>query len=75
MDLVEVPEKEFDSLGCNVLTVAPRVCMILKGNPTTSARLRGAGAEVFEFGGWEICLKGCGGPTCLTRPLDRGVVE
>lgn len=69
--LVEVPETEFDSLGGNVLAVAPRVCVIPKGNPATVSGLRVAGAEVFEFDAVEICLKGCGGPTCLTRPLER----
>jgi len=69
--LVEVPEAEFDSLGTNVLAVAPRVVVIPKGNPTTVSRLRAAGVDVSEFDAAEICLKGCGGPTCLTRPLDR----
>lgn len=68
---IEVPEDEFDSLGCNVLTVAPSVCIMVKGNPKTRRRLEKAGVEVVEFDGKEICLKGCGGPTCLTRPLLR----
>lgn len=72
IQLVEVPEEEFASLGCNALAVAPRVCVIAKGNPTTVERLRAAGVTVFEFDGGEICLKGCGGPTCLTRPIERG---
>jgi N-dimethylarginine dimethylaminohydrolase len=70
-ELVEVPEAEFDSLGGNVLAVAPRVAVIPKGNPETVSRLRAAGSEVYEFDAAEISLKGCGGPTCLTRPLDR----
>jgi len=69
--LVEVPEDEFDSLGGNVLAVAPGVVLIPSGNPQTVDRLRQAGVEVFEFAASEICVKGCGGPTCLTRPLDR----
>jgi N-dimethylarginine dimethylaminohydrolase len=69
--LVEVPADEFDSLGCNVLALAPRVCLIPAGNLLTVSRLRAAGVEVHEFSGAEICLKGCGGPTCLTRPLER----
>lgn len=69
--LVEVPNKEFESLGCNVLAIAPRVCIIVKGNPVTKSRLEKAGAQVIEFSGTEICLKGSGGPTCLTRPLVR----
>jgi N-dimethylarginine dimethylaminohydrolase len=70
--LVEVPEEELDSLGCNVLAVAPRRCLMGDGNPETRRRLERAGAEVTVFAGREICLKGGGGPTCLTRPLARG---
>jgi N-dimethylarginine dimethylaminohydrolase len=70
---VEVPDEEFDSLGSNVLAIAPRVCVMVKGNPVTKARLEKAGAQVIEFEGTEICLKGSGGPTCLTRPLERQV--
>jgi N-dimethylarginine dimethylaminohydrolase len=70
--LVEVPDAEFDGLGCNVLAVAPRVCVMVEGSPQTRRRLEAAGAQVVEFAGLEICLKGEGGPTCLTRPLLRG---
>jgi N-dimethylarginine dimethylaminohydrolase len=70
--LIEVPDSEFDSLGCNVLAVAPRVCVMVKGNPHTKELLEAAGAEVHTFAGLEICVKGEGGPTCLTRPLLRG---
>ena len=71
MKLVEVPHEEFDSMGCNVLAVAPRKCVMIEGNPDTRRRLEEAGATVHEFAGEEICAKGCGGPTCLTRPLER----
>ena len=71
LELVEVPEEEFDSMGCNVLAVAPRHCMTVAGNPETRRRLERAGAEVHEIEAGEISLKGCGGPTCLTRPLRR----
>jgi N-dimethylarginine dimethylaminohydrolase len=69
--LVEVPEEEFDSMGANVLAVAPRTCVLLEGNPVTRGRLEAAGARVFTYDGSEISLKGGGGPTCLTRPLVR----
>lgn len=69
--LVEVPPEEFDSMGCNVLALAPRVCLMLEGNPITRQRLEAAGAEVICYQGDEISRKGCGGPTCLTRPLLR----
>lgn len=72
-DFVEVPDEEFDSLGCNVLALEPRKCLMVKGNPVTRSRLEKNGVEVIEFKGDEICLKGSGGPTCLTRPLLRTI--
>jgi len=69
--LVEVPDDEFDSMGTNVLALAPRRCLMLAGNPRTRAALERAGAEVIEYEGTEISVKGAGGPTCLTRPLER----
>ncbi|MEN9696840.1 MAG: hypothetical protein RLZ56_261 [Bacteroidota bacterium] len=70
-ELVEVPDEEFDSMGCNVLALAPRVCLMVKGNPITKARLEKAGCKVIEYEGEEISVKGGGGPTCLTRPVLR----
>lgn len=72
--LVDVPDDELDSMGANVLAIAPRRCVMVAGNPVTRARLEKAGAEVLEYDGLEISLKGGGGPTCLTRPLSR-VIE
>lgn len=69
--LVEVPDEEFESMGANVLALAPRRCVLLAGNPITRSRLEAVGAEVSEYEGSEISLKGGGGPTCLTRPLRR----
>jgi len=69
--LVDVPEEEFESMGTNVLALAPRVCVMVKGNPRTRAALERSGAVVHEYDGGEISLKGGGGPTCLTRPLAR----
>jgi len=70
--LVETSEAEFDSLGCNLLTLAPRRCVAVAGNPVTRGRLESEGVEVHVLRGQEMCLKGLGGPTCLTRPLERG---
>lgn len=70
-ELVEVPEEEFESMGCNVLATAPRKCLIVKGNPKTKEALVQAGCEVMEYEGNEISVKGGGGPTCLTRPILR----
>jgi N-dimethylarginine dimethylaminohydrolase len=70
-DLVEVPDEELESMGCNVLALGPRRCLMLDGNPLTRRRLEKAGAQVAVFSGEEICRKGSGGPTCLTRPILR----
>ncbi|MGD8360667.1 MAG: arginine deiminase family protein [Gemmatimonadota bacterium] len=70
--LIEVPDSEFETMGCNVLTVSPRVCVMLEGNPVTRFRLEEAGAKVHLYQGNEISIPGSGGPTCLTLPLLRG---
>jgi N-dimethylarginine dimethylaminohydrolase len=69
--LVEVPDEEFDSMGCNVLALAPRVALALEGNPETRRRMEAASVEVRTYRGEELSRKGDGGPTCLTRPLSR----
>lgn len=70
-ELIEVPEEEFESMGCNVLAVAPRQCVMVAGNPITKKLLEIAGCEVTSYKGDEISVKGGGGPTCLTRPMQR----
>lgn len=72
-ELVEVPEQEYDSMGCNVLALGPRQCLMVAGNPVTQQRLKDAGCEVITYPGTEISVKGCGGPTCLTRPIERKI--
>ena len=72
IQLVEVPDEEFETMGTNVLAVKPRVCVTLAGNPQTMRRLQDAGAIVIQYEGQEISTKGAGGPTCLTRPIRRG---
>ncbi len=69
--LVEVPEEEFDSMGCNVLALGPRLCVMVEGNPKTQKALEAAGCRVLTYSGREISVKGGGGPTCLTRPIER----
>ena len=69
--LVEVPDEEFDTMGTNVLALAPRRCLMIAGNPLTRQALEAAGCEVVVYEGVEISVKGSGGPTCLTRPLVR----
>ncbi len=70
--LIEVPDEEFATMGPNVLALAPRKCVMLRGNPITKRRLEEAGCQVLTYKGEEISLKAEGGPTCLTRPILRG---
>jgi dimethylargininase len=72
VELVEVPDEEFATMGPNVLALAPRVALALEGNPETRRRMEAAGVDVRTYRGDEISRKGDGGPTCLTRPLVRG---
>ena len=69
--LVEVPDEEFESMGTNVLALAPRLALMVNRNPRTRGRLEDAGCEVLVYDGDEISHKGGGGPTCLTRPIAR----
>ena len=69
--LIEVPPEEFETMGPNVLALAPGRCLMLEGNPITRQRLEDAGCEVLTYRGNEISLKAEGGPTCLTRPILR----
>ncbi|GAA3350383.1 arginine deiminase family protein [Lysinibacillus sp. FSL M8-0216] len=71
IQLVEVPKDEYDTLGCNVLALAPRVCVLPEGNTVTKQQLIEAGATVFEYKGQQISVLGTGGPTCLTCPVIR----
>jgi N-dimethylarginine dimethylaminohydrolase len=70
VELVPIPDEEFDSMGSNVLALAPRVALAVDGNPRTRERMERAGVEVLTYVGQELS-KGDGGPTCLTRPLLR----
>lgn len=69
---IEVPDEEFETMGANVLALAPGNCLMLEGNPITRRRLEEAGCQVETYQGDEISLKAEGGPTCLTRPILRG---
>ncbi|MBA2294086.1 MAG: arginine deiminase [Actinobacteria bacterium] len=71
IEVVEVPDEEFESMGANVLALGPRRALALEGNDETRRRLERAGVDVVTYRGDEISRKGDGGPTCLTRPLLR----
>ena len=71
IEVVEVPDEEFESMGPNVLALGPRRALALEGNDQTRRRMERAGVDVLTYRGDEISRKGDGGPTCLTRPLLR----
>ena len=71
IEVVDVPEDEFETQGSNVLALGPRQALALDGSPETRRRMERAGVDVVVYRGEEISLKGDGGPTCLTRPLLR----
>ena len=71
IQLIEVPDEEYASMGCNVLAMTSRKVIMIEGNPITQNRLENEGVEVHTYDGAEISLKGAGGPTCLTRPILR----
>lgn len=69
--LIEVDDDEFDTMGGNVLAVGRQTLLALDGNPRTRRRLEASHFQVLEYRGNEISVKGAGGPTCLTRPIQR----
>jgi N-dimethylarginine dimethylaminohydrolase len=71
VELVQVPEDEFWTMGPNVLALGPRIALALAGNDEARRRLEAAGVDVRVYRGDEISRKGDGGPTCLTRPILR----
>jgi dimethylargininase len=74
ISVVEVPDEEFETMGPNVLALAPRVALALDGNDETRRRMERAGVEVRVYLGRELS-KGDGGPTCLTLPVLRAATS
>jgi N-dimethylarginine dimethylaminohydrolase len=71
IELIDVPDDEYEHLGTNVLALAPRRCLYSAGNPVTLENMTKAGTRVFTYPAEEISSKGTGGPTCLTCPVLR----
>lgn len=69
--LVEVPDEEYATQGCNVLALEPGVALACAGNHRTVAGLREQGAKVLEYEGEHVSIRRISGPTCNTRPLLR----
>jgi len=70
-DLIELPSNDYDSIGCNVLALDSKTCLIEQGNQETISMLSERGFRVVSYSGKHISLAGEGGPTCLTRPIRR----
>ena len=68
---ISIADEDYDTLGCNVLPLSTTKCLITNGNDRTTKIIEDNVIEVIEFQASEICYKGSGGPTCLTRPLYR----
>jgi N-dimethylarginine dimethylaminohydrolase len=71
IQLLEVPDSEFETMACNILALSPKKCVMISGNPQTKQMLEDKDVDVWDYGGEEMSKKGAGGPTCLTRPLLR----
>ncbi|MEZ4515506.1 MAG: arginine deiminase family protein [Chloroflexota bacterium] len=71
IELIDVSDEEFMTMGTNVLAMAPRQCLLLDHNVETIHKLREAGCDVWTYRGDEMSLKAEGGATCLTRPILR----
>jgi len=71
IEFVEVTAEEFANLGCNVLALAPRHCLVVAGNPRVRVELERRGARVEEFPDRELGLNMGGGPTCLVQAVLR----
>tara|TARA_Y100001970_G_scaffold12816_1_gene14607 strand:+ start:4859 stop:5749 length:891 start_codon:yes stop_codon:yes gene_type:complete len=69
--LLDIDESEYENLACNVLPLTEDKCIIVKGNDKTRAKIEKNNIETIEIEANEICFKGSGGPTCLTRPISR----
>ena len=70
-DFIEIDYSERDTLACNVLSLGERRLLALEENSKTNQKLRDTGFHVSTFPGSELCINGSGGPTCLTRALQR----
>ena len=62
IEIVEVPDEEFETMGPNVLALGPRQALALEGNDETRRRLEAAGVKLVTYKGDEISRKGDGAP-------------
>jgi arginine deiminase len=74
INFIHIEESEYETLACNVLPLSEDKCLIVKGNPKTRSIIEKSGIETLEIDASEICYKGSGGPTCITRPIHRDLI-
>jgi N-dimethylarginine dimethylaminohydrolase len=74
INFIHIEESEYETLACNVLPLSEDKCLIVKGNPKTRSIIEKSGIETLEIDASEICYKGSGGPTCITRPIQRDLI-
>ena len=74
INFIHIEESEYETLACNVLPLSEYKCLIVKGNPKTRSIIEKSGIETLEIDASEICYKGSGGPTCITRPIHRDLI-
>ena len=67
--LLEVPDAEYKSMGCNVLAVAPRKCIMIDGNTETKNRLEAEGVEIHPES------RNCGFESRATPRQDEEVLK
>ena len=56
--LIDVPDQEFNTMGCNILALEPRKVLMVDGNPITQVLMRIAGVEVITYEGLDISITG-----------------
>lgn len=72
--LLHAPIDEFNAssgLSLNVLMLAAQDVVMVDGFPDTRALMESHGCRVQVFAGDALCIACEGGPTCLTRPVER----
>jgi N-dimethylarginine dimethylaminohydrolase len=74
INFIHIEESEYETLACNILPLSEDKCLIVKGNPQTRSVIDKAGIETIEIDASDICYKGSGGPTCITRPIYRDLI-
>lgn len=76
IEMIAAPGDEFaasNGLSLNVLALRPRDVVMVDGFPKTKTAMEKAGCTVHRFEADALCIACEGGPTCLTRPVLRGI--